>query len=82
MSGSFSLFTPKLKYVAESPSLSILSQTRALPTHSVNYSIISISSMAPIIMQLFFCTFIVGMPQTINSKGAGTVSGLLSYEVE
>ena len=63
-------------------SLSILSQTRALPTHSVNYSIISISSMAPIIMQLFFCTFIVGMPQTINSKGAGTVSGLLSYEVE
>ena len=82
MSGSFSLFTPKLKYVAESPSLSILSQTRALPTHSVNYSIISISSMAPIIMQLFFCTFIVWMPQTINSKGAGTVSGLLSYEVE
>lgn len=54
--GSFSLFMPKLKYIAESPFLSILSQTRVLPTHSVNYSI-SISSMAPIIMQLFHLYF-------------------------
>ena len=59
MSGSFSLFMPKLKYIAESPSLSILSQTRALPTHSVNYSIISISSMARIIMKLFYLYFTV-----------------------